>query len=110
MDLSIIITIILSILIFIILNIKIRKNLIWNFLLSLGLSPFVHLLFMVIWIFLFGGDGFFKLDPGPLSALLVIMLYFAFLWYIYIPALGLVILSINRTEKKKLLSQSIDKP
>lgn len=95
----------ICVIIYCVLNIK-KKDYFWNILISIGILPFVVLIFISIYSALNGsglvGDkgGF---DSG-IFAFVVSLLYF---WYVYIGAIALLIFSINKrkkniNEKKKL--------
>lgn len=93
------------IIIYCVLNIK-KKNYFWNLLISIGILPFVALIFILIYS-TFNGSGLVG-DIGGIGsglfALIVSLLYF---WYIYIGAIILLTFSIikkkkNINEKKKL--------
>lgn len=93
-------TIIISVVIFVFLSIIIRKNLKWNILFCLGLSPFLYALHWAIYSF-YNGSGLVGDKGGIVSAAFVIICYLYGLPYIYIPALALIIFSIYKTIKKK---------
>lgn len=95
----------ICVIIYCVLNIK-KKDYFWNILISIGILPFVALVFTSIYSAL-NGSGLVG-DKGGLDsgvfAFVVCLLYF---WYVYIGAIALLIFSINKrkkniNEKKKL--------
>ena len=92
------ISIFISTIIYILLNTK-KKNFKWNFVLCLGLLPYIFILLGAIHSF-FNGSGLVGDDGGFSSAIFVIIVYLVLLWYIYIPAFLLIILAIINKKKQ----------
>lgn len=99
MYLYILLTFGILIAIYFILNCKI-ENKKWNFLFCLGLFPYIYILLGAIYSYINGSD--LVGDTGGIdSALFVIVVYIVMLWYIYLPALILIIVSIIKMIKGK---------
>lgn len=77
-----------------------KKNPKWDFLLCLGLFPFILLLLIAIQSF-FSGIGLEGDTGGFLSALFVIVIFIENYFYIFLPALILIIVSIYKKHKIK---------
>ncbi len=90
------------IIIFLIL-LKMKKNILWSILLCIGLFPFVYIFLGAIHSY-FYGSGLVGDEGGLDSALFVIYLYVLTLWYIYLPAFILFVISIIKliTNKKSV--------
>lgn len=94
------IALVISIVIFVIIAKIKRKSLLWILLLSLALLPFIALLFGAVYS-IFNGSGLVGDSGGLDSGLFVIMLYFVYQWYIYVPSLILIIISFYKVFLKK---------
>lgn len=93
------------IIIYCVLNIK-KKDYFWNLLISIGILPFVALIFISIYSSL-NGSGLVGDKGGIDSGLFAIVVSLVYFWYVYIGAIILLIFSIikkkkNIDEKKKL--------
>lgn len=99
----IVLTIIILIIMYILLNVK-KRNLILNFLLCLGLYPYVFI-FLVAIISFFQGSGLVGDTGGFSSAMFVIVICLLNFWYIYLPALLLIILSLYIKQQKNKTTQ-----
>lgn len=91
---------VISIIIFIIITIKIKRNIIWIFLLCTSLIPLLFLLFTAVYA-TFNGSGLVGDYGGIDSGLLIIVLCFVFRWYIFIPDFILFCLSLYKIFFKK---------
>ena len=68
----------------------------WKNLFCLSLLPFIYMVMMAIGSF-FGGTGFFGTTTSGIDAAwTVIVLLFVLAWYIYIPALIILLISIKK--------------
>ncbi len=92
-------TTIIIVILFILFNLK-KKNIKWNLFLCLGLFPYIYMLLKAIYTF-FRGSGLVGDVGGFNSALFAIVMYLINFWYIFIPALLLIILSIYKKHKQK---------
>lgn len=90
-------SIIILIIIYILLNSK-KKNPKWNFILCLGLLPYIYISLGAIYSF-FNGSGLGD-SGGFLSAIFVTVVYLIMFWYIYVPAFILIILAIINIKKQ----------
>lgn len=90
---------VISIIIFVIMVIKIKKNIKWIILFSISLIPLITLLFAAI-DSAFNGGGFMN-SGGILAAIFTIETLFIFKCYIFIPALVAAILSFRKIFKNK---------
>ena len=87
------------IIIYCVLNIK-KKDYFWNLLISIGILPFVTLIFIFIYS-TFHGSGLAGDIGGMVSGLFASIVFFIYFWYIYIGAIILLIFSIIKIIKKK---------
>lgn len=95
----------ICIILYCVLNLK-KKDYFWNLLISIGILPFVSLIYTSIYSIL-NGSGLVGDKGGINSGIFVIAVSLLYFWYIYIGALILLIFSIikkkkNINEKKKL--------
>ena len=94
------ISIVISIILFLVISIIKKKRIIWIFLLCIALLPIIAMLASAIYS-AFNGSGLVGDSGGNDSAYLVIILLFAYRWYIYIPSLILLIFSFYYAFLKK---------
>lgn len=85
------------IIIYCLLNIK-KKDYFWNLLISIGILPFVALIFRFVYSTL-NGSGWIGDTGGIDSGLFVIFVSLFYFWYIYIGAIILLIFSIIKKKK-----------
>ena len=83
--------VILAILYIVLLLTKKTKAL-WSLLLCLGLGPFIFILLGAVYSY-YNGSGFGD-GRGISESMFVIVVYVAYYWYILIPAIALIILSV----------------
>lgn len=78
-----------------------NNNLFWKGMLILGLCPYIYLIYNIIQCF-FNGITFFNHTSYGFDAVkLIIILDFYLYWFIYIPAIILIIVSIIKMSKNK---------
>ena len=85
------------IIIYCVLNIK-KKDYFWNLLISIGILPFVALIFISVYSTL-NGSGLVGDTGGIESGLLASITLLLYFWYIYIGAIILLIFSIIKKKK-----------
>ena len=85
------------IIIYCVLNIK-KKDYFWNLLISIGILPFVALIFISVYSTL-NGSGLVGDTGGIESGLFAIITLLLYFWYIYIGAIILLIFSIIKKKK-----------
>lgn len=94
------VSLVISLVVFLIIAGIKRKSLLWILLLSLSLLPFISLLSASVYS-VFNGSGLVGDSGGIDSGLFVIIICFVFQWYIYIPSLILLIVSFYKVFLKK---------
>lgn len=70
-----------------------KKKPFWSFIYCLGLAPFIDILLLAVDSF-FNGIGLLNGNNGFNAALTSVIMYIAFHWYIIVPAVILIIISI----------------
>ena len=94
------VSLVISLVVFLIIAGIKRKSLLWILLLSLSLLPFIALLSGAVYSII-NGSGLVGDSGGIDSGLFAIIICFVFQWYIYIPSLILLIVSFYKVFLKK---------
>ena len=97
---ALIVSMIISIILLHILNIKKKKDSLWVIPFGIGILPFVSLLLGALHS-VFNGSGLVGDTGGISSGIFVIIASLGIAWYIYIPAVFLVIFSVYKMFKKE---------
>ena len=98
----------ISAVLFIIIAIIKKKPLLWILLFCLSLIPFIALFHGAIYS-IFHGSGLVGDYGGIESGLFVIVIYFIYQWYIYLPSFILLIVSFYKSfiKKQKKINKKI---